>query len=88
MASVWHSLRRPLNAIADDRRQFAAVLSPRKRLEVARKIVGVKLRTLGLTPGEARGFRGEIGEARKVEDLLVAEMRAGAVYFTRWRAWK
>jgi hypothetical protein len=50
-------------------RQFAAVLSPRKRLDVARKIVGAKLRSLNLAPADARGFREEIGEARKIEDL-------------------
>jgi CRISPR-associated endonuclease Cas1 len=54
-------------------------------LEIARKIVAAKLRTLALYPEDARAFREEIANARKIEDLLVAEARAGAAYFMRWR---
>jgi hypothetical protein len=54
-------------------------------LEIARKIVTAKLRTLRLGADDARAFRAEIAQARKIEDLLVAEARAGAAYFMRFR---
>jgi CRISPR/Cas system-associated endonuclease Cas1 len=57
-------------------------------LEIARKIVGAKLRTLALTAAEAREFREEIARVRSIEGLLVAEARAGAAYFMRWRGFK
>jgi CRISPR/Cas system-associated endonuclease Cas1 len=69
-------------------RQFKAVLSPGKRLEIARKIVATKLRTLGLSAGEARAFQKEVGGARSIESLLVTEARAGAAYFMRWRGFE
>jgi CRISPR/Cas system-associated endonuclease Cas1 len=67
-------------------KQFAAFLSPRKRLDVARKIVGAKLRTLGLAPVDVREFRQELAGARKLEEVLITEARAGAAYFMRWRS--
>jgi CRISPR-associated endonuclease Cas1 len=66
-------------------RQLAAVSDPRKRLEVARKIVGAKLRTLGLHPADAAAFRAEIAGARSILDLMAAEARAGGAYFIRFR---
>ncbi len=36
----------------------------------------------------ARGFKEEIREAGSIEDLLVAEARAGAAYFMRWRGFE
>jgi CRISPR/Cas system-associated endonuclease Cas1 len=66
-------------------RQFKAVLSPSRRLEIARKIAGAKLQTLKLTASEAREFKKEMREACSIESLLVAEARAGAAYFMRWR---
>ncbi|MGA9214241.1 MAG: CRISPR-associated endonuclease Cas1 [Methylocella sp.] len=72
-------------ALMTRQRQFAAALSPRKRLEIARKIVAAKLRTLGLHPIDARGFRQELTFARSLEDILTVEARAGAAYFMRFR---
>jgi CRISP-associated protein Cas1 len=72
-------------ALAIRERQFAAVLDPRKRLEIAGKIVAAKLRTLSLDPVDAREFRAEITAACKIEDLMVAEARAGAAFFMRYR---
>jgi CRISPR/Cas system-associated endonuclease Cas1 len=57
-------------------------------LEIARKIVNAKLQTLKLMAKEARGFRDEIREAGSIESLLVAEARAGAAYFIRWRGFE
>jgi CRISPR-associated endonuclease Cas1 len=54
-------------------------------LTIARKIVTAKLQTLALRPEEARAFREELARARKIEDLLVAEARAGAAYFMKFR---
>jgi CRISPR-associated protein Cas1 len=76
------------SALTLRQRQFAAVLNPAKRLEIARKIVAGKLRTLALPTIEAREFRGEIAGARSIEGLLVAEARAGAAYFMRWRGFE
>jgi hypothetical protein len=67
------------------RRQFATILNPRGRLEVARNIVGAKLRTLGLHPVDATAFRRELIAARDLEDILTTEARAGAAYFMRYR---
>lgn len=72
-------------ALAMRERQWGAFLDPRKRLAVAEKIVRAKLQTLGLHPADARGFREELAEARKIEDLMVAEARAGAAFFLRFR---
>lgn len=71
-------------ALALRQKQFAAVLDPRKRLEIARKIVRAKLATLGLHPADARPFRAELQKAR-LDDILTCEARAGAAYFMRWR---
>jgi CRISPR-associated endonuclease Cas1 len=57
-------------------------------LEIARKITGAKLQTLKLTANETREFRNEIREAYSIEGLLVAEARAGAAYFMRWRGFE
>jgi CRISPR-associated protein Cas1 len=101
------------SALTIRQRQFKAVLSQPKRLEIARKIVTMKLRTLKLAADEARApgvsnwtpaprsgkeradnesratkvreFREEIKSADSIESLLVAEARAGAAYFMRWR---
>jgi CRISPR/Cas system-associated endonuclease Cas1 len=88
-AALCDSRRRALQIRA---RQFAVVLSPRKRLDIARKIVSAKLRTLELNSIDnlagqkpASAFRKEIAAARSIEDLLVAEARAGAAYFMRFR---
>jgi CRISPR-associated endonuclease Cas1 len=54
-------------------------------LEIARKIVTTKLRTLGLHPVDAAAFRIEIADARTVLDLMAAEARAGGAYFLRFR---
>jgi hypothetical protein len=43
---------------------------------------------LKLTANEAKGFREEIREACSLEGLLVAEARAGAAYFMRWRGFE
>jgi hypothetical protein len=54
-------------------------------LDIARKIVGAKLRTLALHPVDAGAFRLEIAGARTVLDLMAAEARAGGTYFLRFR---
>jgi CRISPR-associated protein Cas1 len=74
------------SALTVRQKQFGTVLSPRKRLEVARKIVGMKLRTLRLDPVDAREFRQELAGARKLDEVLITEARAGAAYFMRWRS--
>jgi CRISP-associated protein Cas1 len=73
------------SAIKLRQKQFAAVLSLPRRLTIARKIVTAKLQTLALRPKDARAFREELARARKIEDLLVAEARAGAAYFMKFR---
>jgi CRISP-associated protein Cas1 len=73
--------RQPL---AIRQRQFAAVLNTRKRLDIARKIVVAKLRTLALHPADARAFREEIAGARTILDLMAAEARAGGIYYMQW----
>lgn len=89
---VLRSSARPWKAITAAagspcrQKQFAAVLSPRKRLAVARKIVAAKLSTLRLDPADAREFRQELVSARKLEEVLITEARAGAAYFMRWRS--
>jgi CRISPR-associated protein Cas1 len=65
--------------------QWKAFLDPHKRLEIARRIVRAKLHTLGLHPTDARGFREELAEAQRLEDILTAEARAGAAYWLRWK---
>ena len=62
-----------------------ALLDPYKRLEIARKIAGAKLRTLSLHSVDARSFRHELAGARKLEDVLTVEARAGAAYFMQYR---
>jgi CRISPR-associated endonuclease Cas1 len=52
---------------------------------MANKIVAAKLRTLGLHPADARGFRQELAEARKLDDILTIEARAGAAHFMQFR---
>jgi CRISPR-associated endonuclease Cas1 len=71
-------------ALALRQKQFEAVLDPRKRFGIARKIVRVKLATLGLHPADARPFRAELQKAR-LDDILTCEARAGAAYVMRWR---
>ena len=73
------------SALAIRQRQFSVVLDPRKRLEVARKIVVAKLRTLALHPVDTRAFREEIAGAGSILDLMAAEARAGGVYFSRFQ---
>jgi CRISP-associated protein Cas1 len=72
-------------ALALRQKQFAAVLDPRKRMGIARKIVRAKIATLGLHPADARSFRADLQNARKLDDILTCEARAGAAYFMRWR---
>jgi CRISPR-associated protein Cas1 len=72
-------------ALSLRQKQFKAHLEPQKRLEIARKIVSAKLRTLSLHPIDARGFRQELAAARKLEDILTVEARAGAAYFMQYR---
>jgi CRISPR-associated protein Cas1 len=72
-------------ALTIRQRQFKTVLNPRKRLDVARKIVSMKLRTLDLHPIDARAFREEIAGAKSILDLMAAEARAGGAYFIRFR---
>jgi CRISPR-associated protein Cas1 len=76
------------SALTMRQRQFRAVLSPGKRLEIARKLVAAKLQTLELCAEDARDFKQEIREAYSLESLLVAEARAGAAYFMRWRGFE
>jgi CRISPR/Cas system-associated endonuclease Cas1 len=66
-------------------KQWRAFLDRRKRLDVARCIVAAKLRTLRLDPADARDFRAELDKARKLEDILTTEARAGAAWWQRWR---
>jgi CRISPR-associated endonuclease Cas1 len=72
-------------ALGIRQRQFAAVLDPRKRLEIARKIVSVKLLALRLHPADTAAFRTEIAGARTILDLMAAEARAGGAYFMQYR---
>jgi CRISPR-associated endonuclease Cas1 len=72
-------------ALQARQKQFRALLDPRKRLEIARKIVAAKLRTLGLHPVDARDFRQELARIRHLEDILSAEARAGAAFFLGFR---
>jgi CRISPR-associated protein Cas1 len=71
-------------ALTIRQRQFKAASDPRKKLDIARKIVAAKLRTLALHPADARTFREEIERARTILDLMAAEARAGLCYFMRW----
>jgi CRISPR/Cas system-associated endonuclease Cas1 len=73
------------SALAIRQRQFRTVLDPCKRFEVARKIVGAKLRTLALHPADAQAFRAEIAGAESILNLMTAEARAGGVYFSRFQ---
>ena len=66
-------------------KQFAAVLDPRKRLEIARKIILAKLRTLELHSRDAKALRAKLVLARTLNDILTVEAGAGAAYFMRWR---
>ena len=75
-------------ALAIRQRQFRAASDPRRRLEIARKIVAAKLRMLELHPADAVAFRAEIADARSVLDLMAAEARAGGAYFLRFRGIK
>jgi CRISPR/Cas system-associated endonuclease Cas1 len=59
-------------------RQWRAFLDKRKRVEVARRIIAAKLRTLALQPADARGFRAELAEVKRLDDILTCEARAGA----------
>jgi CRISPR/Cas system-associated endonuclease Cas1 len=65
-------------------RQFKVASDPRKRMEIAHRIVGAKLRTLGLHPADAAAFRAELARCRTILDFMAAEARAGLCYFTRW----
>lgn len=73
------------SALAIRLRQFKAASDPHRRLDVARKIVAAKLRTLELHPVDARAFREEIARARSILDLMAAEARAGGAYFLGFR---
>ena len=64
-------------ALHNRQKQFAAFLDPRRRLEIARKIVRAKLATLGLHPVDGRAFRAEVAGARSIEDLLVVKSELG-----------
>jgi CRISPR-associated protein Cas1 len=81
-ATEGHSTRATL---AIRQKQFKTVSDQRKRLEVAKKIVGTKLRTLGLHPVDAAAFRAEIVRCKTILDLMAAEARAGGAYFLRFR---
>jgi CRISPR-associated endonuclease Cas1 len=72
-------------ALAIRQKQFKAASDARKRLNIARKIVATKLRTLGLHPIDAGAFRLEIAGCKTILDLMAAEARAGGAYFLRWR---
>ena len=72
-------------ALAIRLRQFRAASDPRRRLEIARKIVAAKLRMLELHPVDAAAFRDEIVKARSILDLMAAEARAGGAYFLKFR---
>lgn len=67
-------------------KQFKAVLDPRKRLAIAKRIVFEKLRTQGLPVADARAFLAELQKARKLEDVLTVEARAGAAFFMQFRS--
>jgi CRISPR-associated protein Cas1 len=72
-------------ALSHRQKQFAAALDPKKRIDIAHKIVDAKLRTLGLHHEDAQDFRDQLYRARKLDDILVVEGRAGAAYFMRHR---
>jgi CRISPR/Cas system-associated endonuclease Cas1 len=57
-------------------------------LEIARKIVRVKLETLRLPPEDTRAFRQELSSTRTLEDILTCEARAGAAFFMLFRGHK
>jgi hypothetical protein len=66
-------------------RQWKTASDPRKSLEVARKLLLAKLRSLGLSSLDTRAFREEITEAQVLSDLMVAEARSAAAYHMRFR---
>jgi CRISPR-associated endonuclease Cas1 len=63
------------------RQQFEAAGEPRRRLEIARKLIRAKLEKLRLFPDDAREFRAELAVARTLEDVLTCEAPAGAAFF-------
>jgi CRISPR-associated endonuclease Cas1 len=72
-------------ALAMAARQWRIMLDPKRRLELARKIVAAKLGTLGLHPADAREFRQDLTRAKALDDILTCEARSGAAFFMQFR---
>jgi CRISPR-associated endonuclease Cas1 len=69
--------------LAVRRRQLECVLDPKRRLAAARNLVAAKIGTMG--PEMQRKFAGKTARARTIEDVMIIEAEAGAVY---WRDWQ
>lgn len=65
--------------------QMECVLDPTRRLVVARAIVATKLRTLRLDPSALGKLELKLAESRSLQDCLVVEAEAGALYWRRWQ---
>jgi CRISPR-associated protein Cas1 len=67
------------------RRQMECVLDPKRRLAVARAIVSGKLETLRLDPTDVDRLGRKLVKTRSLQDCLVIEAEAGALYWKRWQ---
>jgi hypothetical protein len=65
-------------ALAIRQKQFKAASDARKRLNIARKIVATKLRTLGLHPIDVGAFRLEIAGCKTILDLWLPRLARAA----------
>jgi CRISPR/Cas system-associated endonuclease Cas1 len=66
-------------------RQMRCVLDPRRRLAAAKAIVGAKIETLTLLEAERLTFARKLAKARCLQDAIIVEAEASAVY---WRGWQ
>lgn len=69
--------------LAMRRRQMECVLNPKRRLAAARELVMAKIGMLGLDPGI--GLIGKAAKVQSIEDAMVIEAEAGAIYRRSWK---
>jgi CRISP-associated protein Cas1 len=71
--------------LAIRKRQMECVLDPKRRLAAARELIKAKLDTLKLGSEAYQTFARKLAKTQSIEDAMVMEAEAGAIYWRRWK---